>query len=155
MKGQVDAGDEWSQKTLKDSDKLLIVSYRAHCSENYYGSDCTVKCVPKDGQFGHYTCDKNGNLVCLPGWTNTGAKKFCETREYINFYSRKPIHFVVYTYLYGAIKGRSLRQSSLATSVLSFACTLHMIRYESPSKRGALMKRERQQITVKIIDKRN
>ena len=46
----------------------LRMSFKAVCSPNYYGSDCRVFCRPTDDATGHYSCDEDGNKVCLPGW---------------------------------------------------------------------------------------
>lgn len=32
-------------------------------------------CRPRDDNFGHYTCDHEGDKVCLPGWNGVN----CET----------------------------------------------------------------------------
>ena len=43
---------------------------RIECATNYYQSDCSVYCIPTNDTTGHYTCDTNGNKICLPGYTN-------------------------------------------------------------------------------------
>lgn len=53
-------------------------SVRVQCADNYYNTTCTTFCRPRNDQFGHYTCGKQGNKVCMPGWQ--GAN--CEKGEY-------------------------------------------------------------------------
>ena len=48
---------------------------RVQCDPNYFNATCMKFCRPRDDNFGHYTCDQQGDKVCLPGWT--GAT--CET----------------------------------------------------------------------------
>ena len=52
---------------------VISLSYatRIKCATNYYQSDCSVYCIPTCDNTGHYTCDTNGNKICLPGYTNT------------------------------------------------------------------------------------
>ena len=52
---------------------VISLSYatRIKCAKNYYQSDCSVYCIPTCDNTGHYTCDTNGNKICLPGYTNT------------------------------------------------------------------------------------
>lgn len=42
-----------------------------YCDPQYYGGDCSIKCVPTNKCDGHYTCDPQGNKVCLNGWRGT------------------------------------------------------------------------------------
>ncbi|CAC5367068.1 unnamed protein product [Mytilus coruscus] len=46
----------------------LRFSLSVYCDPQYYGSDCSIKCVPTNKCDGHYTCDHQGNKVCLTGW---------------------------------------------------------------------------------------
>ena len=49
----------------------LALGIRVVCKENYTGSDCgDMICEPQDDSSGHFTCDINGNKVCLPGYQN-------------------------------------------------------------------------------------
>ena len=52
---------------------VISLSYatRIECDTNYYQSDCSLYCTPTNDNTGHYTCDTNGNKICLPGYTNT------------------------------------------------------------------------------------
>ena len=44
------------------------------CAPNYYPQGvCTILCIPRDDPLGHYTCDNDGNIVCLPGYTDTNT----------------------------------------------------------------------------------
>ena len=38
------------------------MSFRVHCSENYYGPNCTTLCESVEGV---YTCDSEGRVVCV------------------------------------------------------------------------------------------
>ena len=56
----------------------LSFQYRSQCAADYYGPQCSVLCVGmnSDSQ-GHYSCDSEGNRVCLPGYT--GLEDNCTT----------------------------------------------------------------------------
>ena len=63
-----------SDKTVNEGGSNVIsLSYatRIECATNYYQSDCSVYCIPTNDTTGHYTCDTNGNKICLAGYTNT------------------------------------------------------------------------------------
>ena len=64
-----------SDTTLNEgrSNNVISLSYatRIECATNYYQSNCSVYCIPTCDNTGHYTCDTNGNKICLPGYTNT------------------------------------------------------------------------------------
>ncbi len=47
--------------------KDILVS----CKEGYFGPDCGTPCTPRDNSTGHFTCNVNGAIVCLPGYQNT------------------------------------------------------------------------------------
>ena len=42
----------------------FVLSFRVACTENFFGSDCATLCVERDDELGHYTCDREGNIVC-------------------------------------------------------------------------------------------
>lgn len=47
----------------------LTVEWKVYCDKDYYGSKCSVHCVPEDSDAGHYTCHPDtGEIVCRPGW---------------------------------------------------------------------------------------
>ena len=50
----------------------LEYTYEVQCQQDYYGPDCSVFCSPADDATGHFTCDQDGNMVCLPGFSNEG-----------------------------------------------------------------------------------
>lgn len=58
---------KWSTSVHRENDKSLTYSYRVMCSRDSYGKGCSQTCIPKDDEFGHWTCDENG-IKCLPGW---------------------------------------------------------------------------------------
>ncbi len=49
------------------------ISFELECGEGFYGSDCGVFCIPRDNDLGHFTCDSNGNIMCLEGFNNTST----------------------------------------------------------------------------------
>ena len=51
----------------------MQMSFRVRCQTNYYGATCDRLCVPRDDSGGHYTCDEDGNRVCLSGYTDTSS----------------------------------------------------------------------------------
>ena len=45
----------------------IVLSYSLSCVQNYYGSDCSVYCVPTD----RYTCNATtGAKICRKNWQN-------------------------------------------------------------------------------------
>ena len=50
----------------------LELSYSLSCIQNYYGSDCSQQCIPRnDDTNGHYTCNTTtGEIICREGWQN-------------------------------------------------------------------------------------
>ena len=46
------------------------LSFQARCAEDYYSSDCSVYCTPRDNSLGHYYCKQDGSIECLPGYKN-------------------------------------------------------------------------------------
>ncbi len=52
---------------------FLAISFELECGEGFYGSDCGVFCIPRDNDLGHFTCDSNGNIMCLEGFNNTST----------------------------------------------------------------------------------
>ncbi|XP_048830577.1 delta-like protein 4 [Brienomyrus brachyistius] len=71
---KLEVGDEWSPDVQNFKQTELRYSYRFICNENYYGESCSKKCAPRDDHFGHYTCDPDGQISCLPGWKG----EYCE-----------------------------------------------------------------------------
>ncbi|NXV26428.1 DLL4 protein, partial [Rissa tridactyla] len=62
-------GEDWSQDVQSGPQTQLRYAYRVVCSENYYGESCSRLCKRRDDRFGHYVCEADGSLACLPGWT--------------------------------------------------------------------------------------
>ncbi|MCI4389733.1 hypothetical protein PGIGA_G00101880 [Pangasianodon gigas] len=71
---QLEVGAEWSHDVQSGQQTELRYSYRFICNENYYGDSCSKICTPRDDRFGHYTCNPDGQLSCLPGWKG----EYCE-----------------------------------------------------------------------------
>ncbi|KAL0969147.1 hypothetical protein UPYG_G00223140 [Umbra pygmaea] len=70
----LDVGEEWNLDVQSGMQTELRYSYRFICNENYYGNSCSNICAPRDDRFGHYTCNPDGQISCLPGWKG----KYCE-----------------------------------------------------------------------------
>lgn len=70
-------GEDWSQDVQSGPLTQLRYSYRVVCSENYYGESCSRLCKRRDDRFGHYVCEADGSLACLPGWTG----EYCTERK--------------------------------------------------------------------------
>ena len=47
----------------------LHYEYRVVCGKDLYGPGCATFCRPRNDQFGHYSCNRNGENQCLRGWT--------------------------------------------------------------------------------------
>ncbi|XP_074145417.1 delta-like protein 4 isoform X1 [Sminthopsis crassicaudata] len=62
-------GKNWSFDEQSGPLTRLRYSYRVICSDNYYGDSCSRLCRSRDDHFGHYVCQADGSLSCLPGWT--------------------------------------------------------------------------------------
>jgi Golgi apparatus protein 1 len=74
---QLGVGSAWSLDVQSVRQTELRYSYRFICNDNYYGESCSKICTPRDDRFGHYTCDRDGQLSCLPGWKG----EYCEERK--------------------------------------------------------------------------
>ena len=44
------------------------LSFRVKCLANFYGADCGLFCRARNDSQGHYSCDNDGNRVCLEGF---------------------------------------------------------------------------------------
>ena len=53
----------------------MVLSYSLSCYQHYYGSDCSVNCIPhNDDTNGHYTCNSiTGAIICRDGWQNPSS----------------------------------------------------------------------------------
>ncbi|XP_071225479.1 delta-like protein 4 [Salvelinus alpinus] len=71
---QLGVGTAWSLDVQSARQTEIRYSYRFICNDNYYGESCSKICTPRDDRFGHYTCDRDGQLSCLPGWKG----EYCE-----------------------------------------------------------------------------
>ncbi|KAM5235440.1 delta-like protein 4 [Ctenodactylus gundi] len=68
-------GQNWLQDEQASSLTRLRYSYRVICSDNYYGDNCSRLCKNRNDRFGHYVCQPDGSLSCLPGW----AGEYCDS----------------------------------------------------------------------------
>ena len=69
---------EWHNITFSGATTRGVYRIRIRCSQHYYNTTCTKFCKPRNDDFGHYTCDANGDKVCNPGWM---GKPNCEKGE--------------------------------------------------------------------------
>ena len=51
----------------------LDLSFQVNCNDTSFGPNCTVECIPVDNNTGHFTCDSEGNQVCIAGYTGTNC----------------------------------------------------------------------------------
>ena len=72
----------------------IQIDFHMYCAANYFGSQCSVFCEPMDGERGHYTCDSQGNIVCLEGYL--GKETNCTTCEQL-------IHPFIYSSIHPTI----------------------------------------------------
>ena len=52
-----------------------IYRIRVMCDEHYYNTTCSKFCRPHDDRLGHYTCNGNGDKVCMEGWLGPDCDK--------------------------------------------------------------------------------
>ncbi|XP_065063187.1 protein jagged-1b-like isoform X2 [Rhopilema esculentum] len=67
--GILTPNNTWQLHTYNGPAATLVYKLRLKCDEHYYGMSCTVYCKPRSDKYGHNTCDRNGNRICLPGWS--------------------------------------------------------------------------------------
>ncbi|ROI33858.1 Delta-like protein 4 [Anabarilius grahami] len=82
---KLEVGADWSHDVQIWKQTELRYSYRFICNENYYGDSCSKKCTPRDDRFGHYTCNPDGQLSCLPGWKGEYCEERAEKDGRVNF----------------------------------------------------------------------
>lgn len=70
-------GEDWSQDVHFGEQSELRYSYHVFCDEFYFGDGCADYCRPRDDTLGHYTCDEEGNRICLEGWKGN----YCSERK--------------------------------------------------------------------------
>uniref|UniRef100_T1JH02 Delta-like protein n=1 Tax=Strigamia maritima TaxID=126957 RepID=T1JH02_STRMM len=75
FKGIVNPGSDWHTMTHNGPVAQFTYRVRVLCDPHYYNATCTKFCRPRDDYFGHYTCDSNGDKVCVPGWMSTNCDK--------------------------------------------------------------------------------
>ncbi|XP_033627827.1 delta-like protein 1 [Asterias rubens] len=71
----LNVSERWTNRTHTEESQELAFSYRVVCNDNYHGPSCSAYCRPKDDHLGHWSCDANGQRVCLDGWVG----EFCFT----------------------------------------------------------------------------
>ena len=69
--------EEKGYRNTPDGRITLTLMFRVQCTGGYEGPHCD--CLPhNDTTNGHYTCQEDGGISCLPGYTNTS--NFCKER---------------------------------------------------------------------------
>ncbi|KAG1672637.1 Protein jagged-1 [Nymphon striatum] len=78
---------EWHTISHPGSTAKITFRIRVICDPHYYNTTCQKFCRPRDNIFGHYTCDSNGDKVCLKGWMGpTCEKGKSSTNSYLGEY---------------------------------------------------------------------
>ncbi|KAK3912487.1 Protein jagged-1b [Frankliniella fusca] len=65
---------EWYTLTHRGPVAWLTYRVRVQCDQHYFNATCTKFCRPRDDKFGHYTCDHNGDKVCIAGWMGANCE---------------------------------------------------------------------------------
>ncbi|KAJ1528673.1 hypothetical protein ONE63_007067 [Megalurothrips usitatus] len=65
---------EWHTLTYRGPVAWLTYRVRVQCDHHYFNATCTKFCRPRDDKFGHYTCDHNGDKVCIAGWMGANCE---------------------------------------------------------------------------------
>ena len=78
-RGIVLPNNTWETHTHNGPAATIVYKLRVVCDEHYYAAKCTKYCMPKDDIMGHYTCDSEGNRVCMSGWRGLD----CVIREFL------------------------------------------------------------------------
>ncbi|XP_073239420.1 hemicentin-2-like isoform X2 [Porites lutea] len=68
QRGTLLSNNEWELHAYNSSVVTISYKIRVICDADYYGNRCKKFCRARNDNSGHYTCDKNGNKVCLSGW---------------------------------------------------------------------------------------
>lgn len=84
--GIVLPGPTWHTLNHQGRNAHLAYRVRVQCADHYYNATCTKFCRPRNDIFGHYTCDENGDKVCIQGWKGVD----CETGECFCFLLENP-----------------------------------------------------------------
>ncbi|XP_060555347.1 protein jagged-1b-like [Ruditapes philippinarum] len=61
-------GPSWHTLTHNGPTATLVYRIRVKCDEHYYNTTCSKFCRPRNDRLGHFTCNVNGDNVCLEGW---------------------------------------------------------------------------------------
>lgn len=69
--------DRWRVATFRNNNLQLLYAFRVLCTKYYFGPHCVTFCRPRNDRFGHFSCSKNGEKLCLPGWTNKTGNPDC------------------------------------------------------------------------------
>ncbi|XP_033624614.1 fibropellin-1-like [Asterias rubens] len=78
---------QWTEYNMGTHTQFTF-QVKVNCVRNYYNSDCSVYCSPRDDAYGHYTCDQTtGAKLCKPGWQGEQCDlvlHYCEVNPCLN-----------------------------------------------------------------------
>ncbi|KAL4238349.1 endocardial cushion cell development [Mactra antiquata] len=66
--GVILPGTSWHTLTHNGPTATMVYRIRVMCDDHYYNTTCSKFCRPRDEKSGHYTCNANGDKVCIKGW---------------------------------------------------------------------------------------
>ncbi|KAK6638758.1 hypothetical protein RUM43_007026 [Polyplax serrata] len=66
--GIIDPSVEWHLLNHPGQTAQLTYRIRVQCDVYHFNQTCTKFCKPRDDNFGHYICDRNGDKKCIEGW---------------------------------------------------------------------------------------
>jgi len=67
--------NETQRLSFSGDTATLTLGLQVTCPEDQPACSNDTSCMPRDDIFGHYTCGSNGDLECLPGFSN--PEEFC------------------------------------------------------------------------------
>lgn len=66
--GIIDPSVEWHLLHHPGQTAELTYRIRVLCDVYHFNQTCTKFCKPRDDNFGHFICDRNGDKKCIDGW---------------------------------------------------------------------------------------
>ncbi|CAL4061270.1 unnamed protein product [Meganyctiphanes norvegica] len=78
----LEVGQDWTEDQHSTPHSALDYEFRVTCQENYFDQGCRKWCKPRNDNFGHYSCNATGDIVCNKGWQGTDnycLKPICST----------------------------------------------------------------------------
>lgn len=72
--GVILPGGDWHVLTYSGTTATFVYKIRLVCENHYFNTTCTKFCMARNDKFGHYTCDSNGDKICMDGWMGTNCE---------------------------------------------------------------------------------